>query len=260
MNAFWTGFPGSINYSSTPLSSALGAGIKVGGPNYAVQFMNFEETAHPPIGAIHNEHVLLRLAQEWNQKLDWGQLVEFKADLRKTIRAIKSYLYHLEQEFCQEKDYFHLRGQDNMLRYLPIGTVVVRIHKDDSLFDVLARIAAVKISGCKLVISIPPHLDNNVTSFLHGNASKKLVGDTPVYHQSDSELIDLIPQVQRIRYAAPERVPIEVFKAAAKTGFYISRTKVTMEGRIELLQYFQEQSICDNYHRYGNLGERGLIV
>jgi len=32
-----------------------------------------------------------------------------------------------------------------------------------------------------------------------------------------------------------------------------------MEGRIELLQYFQEQSICDNYHRYGNLGERAMV-
>ena len=239
--------------------SALGAGIKVGGPNYVAQFMNFEGTAHPSIGAIQNEHALLRLAQEWNQKLDWSQLAEFEADLRETIRAIKSYLYHLEQEFSQEKDYFHLRGQDNILHYLPIGTVVVRIHKDDSLFDVLARIAAVKISGCKLVISIPPHLDNNVTAFLHGNAGKRLVGDTPIDHQSDSELLDLMPQVQRIRYAAPERVPFEVFKAAARTGFYISRTKVMPEGRIELLQYFQEQSICDSYHRYGNLGERALI-
>jgi RHH-type proline utilization regulon transcriptional repressor/proline dehydrogenase/delta 1-pyrroline-5-carboxylate dehydrogenase len=236
--------------------SALGAGIKVGGPNYVAQFMNYVETAHPLVGAIHREHVLLRLAQEWHQKLNWGQLAEFEEDLRKTIRAIKSYLYNLEQEFSQEKDYFHLRGQDNRLRYLPIGTVVVRIHKDDILFDVLARMAAVKISGCKLVISIPPHLDNNVTVFLHSNAGKKLVGDTHIFYQSDSELIDLIPQVQRIRYAAPERVPIEVFKAASRTGFYLSRTKVMMEGRIELLQYFQEQSICDNYHRYGNLGER----
>ena len=61
----------------------------------------------------------------------------------------QSYLYHFEQEFSREKDYFHLRGQDNILRYLPIGTVVVRLHKEDSLFDVLARIAAVKISGCQ---------------------------------------------------------------------------------------------------------------
>jgi RHH-type proline utilization regulon transcriptional repressor/proline dehydrogenase/delta 1-pyrroline-5-carboxylate dehydrogenase len=51
-------------------------------------------------------------------------------------------------------------------------------------------------------------------------------------------------------------VPDEVFRAAAKTGFYISRTPVMMEGRLELLQYFKEQSICNDYHRYGNLGER----
>jgi RHH-type proline utilization regulon transcriptional repressor/proline dehydrogenase/delta 1-pyrroline-5-carboxylate dehydrogenase len=32
-----------------------------------------------------------------------------------------------------------------------------------------------------------------------------------------------------------------------------------MEGRIELLHYFQQQSICDSYHRYGNLGERAQV-
>jgi RHH-type proline utilization regulon transcriptional repressor/proline dehydrogenase/delta 1-pyrroline-5-carboxylate dehydrogenase len=31
------------------------------------------------------------------------------------------------------------------------------------------------------------------------------------------------------------------------------------EGRIELLWYFKEQSICDNYHRYGNLGDRAMV-
>ena len=30
----------------------------------------------------------------------------------------------------------------------------------------------------------------------------------------------------------------------------------TFEGRLELLHYVQNQSICNNYHRYGNLGER----
>jgi RHH-type proline utilization regulon transcriptional repressor/proline dehydrogenase/delta 1-pyrroline-5-carboxylate dehydrogenase len=29
-----------------------------------------------------------------------------------------------------------------------------------------------------------------------------------------------------------------------------------MEGRIELLQYYRQQSVCTNYHRYGNLGSR----
>jgi RHH-type transcriptional regulator, proline utilization regulon repressor / proline dehydrogenase / delta 1-pyrroline-5-carboxylate dehydrogenase len=239
--------------------SAMGSGIKVGGPNYVAQFMDFEEIAMPSVSAICKDHYLLRLAQEWKLELQWGKHQEFKSDLKKTVRAVKSYLYHFEQEFSKEKDYFHLRGQDNILRYIPVGKVVVRLHEDDSLFDVLARIAAIKISKCGLFISIPSNLKNNVTEFLHDKEGKRLLGDTPVLYETDEELIKKIPEIQRIRYAAPERVPDVLFEAAAETGFYISRTKVLMEGRIELLQYFREQSICDNYHRYGNLGERGLL-
>ncbi|MBW2429256.1 MAG: hypothetical protein JRF56_09875, partial [Deltaproteobacteria bacterium] len=72
------------------------------------------------------------------------------------------------------------------------------------------------------------------------------------------DLITMIPEIHRIRYASPDRVSDKIFRAAAETGFFISRSTVSMEGRIELLQYFQEQSICFNYHRYGNLGERSL--
>ncbi|WP_319587280.1 hypothetical protein [uncultured Desulfobulbus sp.] len=43
-----------------------------------------------------------------------------------------------------------------------------------------------------------------------------------------------------------------------KTGAYIARTPVYMEGRIELLQYLRQQSICHNDHCYGNLGDRSL--
>jgi RHH-type proline utilization regulon transcriptional repressor/proline dehydrogenase/delta 1-pyrroline-5-carboxylate dehydrogenase len=33
-----------------------------------------------------------------------------------------------------------------------------------------------------------------------------------------------------------------------------------MEGRIELLHCCRNQSICDTYHRYGNLGDRSILV
>ena len=115
------------------------------------------------------------------------------------------------------------------------------------------------MSGCDLVISIPTGLNNSVTAFLSGKEGKRIVGGAPILYQSDTDLIQYIPKVQTIRFASPDRVPSAVLDEAAKTGFYISRTKVFMEGRLELLQYFQEQSICDNYHRYGNLGERGLL-
>lgn len=239
--------------------SALGAGIKVGGPNYVAQFMNFEEMGPPSIGAIQEDHYLLRLAQEWKLEIQWGKHQEFRNDLTRTLRAIMSYLYHYEQEFAREKDYFHLRGQDNILRYIPVGKVAIRLHENDTLFEVLARIAAAKISKCDLIVSAPSDLTNKVTKFLHDKEGARLLGDTQVVYETDEKLINNIPDIQRIRYAAPERVPDCVFEAAAATGFYISRTRVLMEGRIELLQYFREQSVCYNYHRYGNLGERGLM-
>jgi RHH-type proline utilization regulon transcriptional repressor/proline dehydrogenase/delta 1-pyrroline-5-carboxylate dehydrogenase len=239
--------------------SAIGPGIKAGSPSYVAQFMDFEENDFPSAGAIQKDHALLRLTQEWKLKLDWGKMTEFEADLVKTIRAVRSYLYHAEQEFAREHDYFHLRGQDNILRYLPVGSVVVRLHEADSLFDVLARIAAVRISGCELTVSIPAGLKNPAVNFLLGRDGRQFVGDAPLVRQNDESVIAMMSQTDRIRYAAPDRVPREVFQAAAKIGFYIARTPVMMEGRIELLQYFRQQTVCDNYHRYGNLGERTVI-
>ena len=221
--------------------------------------MDFEESNYPAIGPIQKEYSVLQLANEWQRKLRWGFRKKLSGDLTKTIRAIKSYLYHYEQEFSLEKDYFHLRGQDNILRYRPVGKVMVRIHKDDSLFDVLARIAAVRISGCELVVSVPVNYSYAVIDFLEHNDGMRLTGGIPLLYESDADVAEAISQVQRIRYAAPDRVPTEVFQAAAETGFYVVRAPVLMEGRIELLHYFQNQSICDTYHRYGNLGERAFF-
>jgi RHH-type proline utilization regulon transcriptional repressor/proline dehydrogenase/delta 1-pyrroline-5-carboxylate dehydrogenase len=199
---------------------------------------------------------LLHLAQQWHQKLEWGEFEGIESDIGKTVRAIKSYLYQAQQEFAREMDYFHLRGQDNILRYLPVGKVVVRLHEKDSLFETLARIAAAQITGCRLIISAPERLHNAVTQFLHAAEGERVIGDRRIHYEKDSELISRIPKIDRIRFAAPDRVPHELFKTAAKTGFYIACQPVMMEGRIELLQYYRQQSICHTYHRYGNLGDR----
>jgi RHH-type proline utilization regulon transcriptional repressor/proline dehydrogenase/delta 1-pyrroline-5-carboxylate dehydrogenase len=238
--------------------SALGSGIKAGSPKYVAQFMEFEEISPPTGNSIQNSHPLLNLALQWKQKLDDGGFHGVEADIQKTIGAIKSYIHHVAGEFSRRLDYFHLRGQDNILRYQPVGTVVIRLHQDDSIFETLAGIAAVKISGCKLRISSPKDLDTSVTRFLDTKEGRQLIGGSPVVYELDKELIKSIPIIDRIRYAAPERVPQDVYRAAAETGFHISRTPVMMDGRIELLQYYRQQSICNNYHRYGNLGERAL--
>jgi RHH-type proline utilization regulon transcriptional repressor/proline dehydrogenase/delta 1-pyrroline-5-carboxylate dehydrogenase len=240
--------------------SAVGPAIKAGSPNYVAQFMDYAETGYPRIGPLEKEHPLLRIARDWQRKIDWGAFPEHSGELRKTVRGIKSYLYHWEQEFSREKDYFHLRGQDNVLRYLPVGKVVVRVHPQDSLFEVLARIAAARICGCALVVSLPEGCSGPVLDFVNGREGRRILGrHAEVRRETDAQLADAIPRIQRIRYAAPDRVPRLLYGAAAQSGFYIARSPVLMEGRLELLHYVQNQSICDTYHRYGNLGERAFI-
>ncbi|HMA85601.1 MAG TPA: aldehyde dehydrogenase, partial [Desulfosalsimonadaceae bacterium] len=238
----------------------LGAGIKAGSPNYVYQFMNVRETGAPAFGDIQKETRLLRLANEWEIDCRWDRFPsDIAEDMEKTVRAIKSYVYQWENEFGREHDFFNLRGQDNHFRYMPKGRVAIRIHPDDSLFEVLARIAAARIARCNPIISLPAGLSRRVTAFLNGKDGQRLIEDALVTEQTDEELCGIIPKIHRIRYAAPDRVPKVVYEKAAETGFYVSRAPVYMEGRLELLQYIQEQAISNNYHRYGNLGERSQL-
>ena len=119
---------------------------------------------------------------------------------------------------------------------------------------------AARISGCQLYLSAPAGLDNRVTQFIGSDQGQRLSGGGAIHRESDADVAGMISSVQRIRYASPQRVSPEVLQAAAKTGIYIARSPVLMEGRIELLHYVINQSICDSYHRYGNLGERGLLM
>ncbi len=238
--------------------SAIGPGIKAGSPHYVAQFMKFEETGFPGIGAIKKESSLLRLVQKWQTDLVWGKFAETADDMQKTVRAIKSYIFQFERVFSGETDYFHLRGQDNILRFLPLGRVVIQLHEADSLFEILARIAAARVCGCTAIISIPGELKNHGVEFIQREMCAPLMEESTLRFESDADLIERMPKVQGIRYAGPERTPDAVLRAAAKTGFYIAREPVLMEGRIELLHYLKNQSICDMVHRYGNLGERAF--
>ena len=238
--------------------SALGAGIKAGGPNYAAQFMRFSDRALPPVEPVRTENRWTDLVQRWRNKLLWNKW-DHPEDIEKTIRAIESCLCQVEAEFGIEKDYFHLRGQDNIVRYRPAGNVWVRVHPEDSLFETLTRIAAARIARCTVVLSLPVGLDGKLEAFLTSSEGKRFLGNVPIRRHTDETLTQQLSEMNRLRYARENRVPEIVYRKAASVGFFISRAPVSMEGRIELLHYVQEQSVCNNYHRYGNIGERGIV-
>ncbi|MCP4746895.1 MAG: bifunctional proline dehydrogenase/L-glutamate gamma-semialdehyde dehydrogenase [Desulfobacteraceae bacterium] len=236
--------------------SALGPAIKSGGPDYVTQFMTIKESGPPLMGAIAEEHPLLVLAQHWEQKLYWGGMKPWQADIQITVRAIKNYLYHTQKEFLSPIDYCHLRGQNNLLHFFPVGVLMIGVHSEDGLFEVLARIAAAKTAGCEVHLNLPSDLSKYVTDFLESEDARPLLKNVKIRHLTDRQLAEATGNLDRLRFAAASRVPRLVYQAAARHGVYIAREPVLMDGRIEMLHYFMSRTICNTYHRYGNLGAR----
>lgn len=227
-------------------TSAVGPGLKAGGPNYVAAFMDFADADHEPAAATIENSDLASLAASLADEPERERL----------LSALASYDATWREEFSREHDHFRLLGQDNVRRYVPFATVCVRIGPTDSWFDIVARVAAARVTGARVVASFtegcPPawhdHLDACTASWAAG---------IELVEQSDDAVADLLPLPDvRIRYAARDRVPAAVRCEAAALGHWIADVPVTAAGRIELLWVLREQSISHEYHRYGNLGRR----
>ena len=206
--------------------SAFGPGFKAGGPNYVAQFMRFEET----------------------RNAEFGMRIE---------EALEIYRPAWEVEFAKVHDHFKLIGQDNVRRYLPVREIRVRVHPDDSEFEVVARVAAARTAGCRITMSMPHDFESKTLQRLH-DTTEDWAAAIEFIEESDVDLAAAITQHEcdRVRYAAATRVPENVRRAAAETQIFIADAPVLGEGRVELLWYVQEQSVSFDYHRYGNLGAR----
>ncbi len=237
--------------------SAIGAGRKAGAYSYVTQFMDFEEIAAPKIDKVYF-HPLVDIVKDWSKQTEKGIHKDFREDISKLSVALQSYLKNFKEEFDKEHDYFKLRGEDNVFRYIPLERVAIRVTKSDNLFEVMSRIIAAKVSGVSLHISIDATLENNVVLFLYENKDKLLNITDNIVRESEDEFVKCFKKVDRLIYSDISKVSKKVFKEAAKLAKFIVRAKPMMEGRLELLNYFEEQSISHSYHRYGNLGVRAL--
>ena len=161
-------------------------------------------------------------------------------------------------EFSQDHDHFRLVGQDNFRRYLPVCELRVRIDPVDTAFEVLARVFAAVAVSCDVTVSSPPGYSSPALGPLQG-LSGPWAGAIEFVEENDDALAAVVRKrrTDRVRFAAPDRVPAALQQAAAETGVYLAAQRVLAEGRVELLWYVQEQSISFDYHRYGNLGPRG---
>lgn len=237
--------------------SAFGPALKAGGPNYVVQFMQFEED-HLPAPA---ESALLKnpTLQHWAERV-LHLPDQPEPDRSRLLDAFTSYDHWWHEEFSREHDHFLLPGQDNLRRYLRIPSLRVRLSPEDTWFELVARIAAASLASDHVTLSAPPDLDHPSLRLW-----RNLMGEVndasdhiELIQETDAQLAQAVAthQCDRLRYAASTRVPPEVRRAANEAHVYIADAPVLAEGRIELLWCLREQSISSDYHRYGNLGAR----
>jgi RHH-type proline utilization regulon transcriptional repressor/proline dehydrogenase/delta 1-pyrroline-5-carboxylate dehydrogenase len=228
--------------------SVFGAGMKAGGPNYVAQFMDFTDVpavkknppATPELAALS------------------GALLAKKApEAARIVAAVVSCETAQREEFSGEHDHFKLVGQDNVRRYLPFENVRVRIHAGDSAFEHFTRVCAAHIAGCRVTVSVPPDLHSASVTQL-AELTEPWAGDIEFVEETDGQLAAAIEakQVDRVRYAAPDRAALTVLQAGNEAGGCVVSAPVSGEGRLEMLWYLREQSISTDYHRYGNLGVR----
>ncbi len=231
--------------------SAIGSGKKAGGLNYVSQFMDLsfdgkdieERGHHPYIERLES------LAKESGRSTSL---------LKKSIETVSHFAYWLKEEFLQEHDYSNIRGESNVIRYLPVKSVLLRCEESDGLYEILSSIAAVKMSGASLRLSIPNGPKSGALLYLKDH--KTVLFDTGdlLVEEDETALIEAIPKSDRIRFLQPENVSMSIYEALAEKAVYIAATPFVGHGRIELMHYFREQSVSNSYHRYGNLGLTGL--
>ncbi len=227
--------------------SAIGFGRKVGIYNYVTQFLNITQLES-------DEKVLQSELSEALNELSLKSNSYFKQELQKAALMAQSYLYHYENEFMQNKDYVQIRGEDNFFSYKPIKNFALRISKDDDLSDILSSLIISKFTGIKAVLS---YTDNDKIEFIQQEL-QNLNFDFECKKENKEEFAQNLAQYERIFYYAKADRKDLIYQQAALHSKIIKRDKPLINGRFELLYYFNEKSLSISYHRYGNLGARIL--
>jgi RHH-type proline utilization regulon transcriptional repressor/proline dehydrogenase/delta 1-pyrroline-5-carboxylate dehydrogenase len=237
--------------------SAFGPGIKAGGPNYVAQLMTFT-----PSGPGRGNQIVAneQLRQLHKRLTDPDKFIAARLESSDRVAicdAIRSFDLAYAEEFGVTHDHFKLIGQDNIRRYLPVRELRIRVHPDDTAFEIFVRAAAARAAGARVTISYP---DQGMSGSLEAleHATEIWGGSIEFVEESDADLAVIISSgiTDRVRFAGSDRVPEVILRAVQDSGVYLARAPVLGIGRIELLWYLREQSISFDYHRYGTLGDR----
>lgn len=206
--------------------SCFGPGAKAGGPNYVSLFATWEQTVLPSTSAKLTPAVDSLLA-----KLKDGS----EGD-KVLTSAASSFAHWLEKEFSIEHDPTQLHGETNHFRYVPLKSLIVRADgMSESELSVVLLAAAT--AGVKTEVSSSTKLANK---------------SIPVTVESETAFIGRLADAGYDSLRAPGASEA-LRRAANDAALQLVDWSVLLNGRLELLHYFREQSISECIHRYGNI-------
>ena len=243
--------------------SAIGFGRKVGIYNYITQFLDItQESADNNLAQNHisqkiesllkskNSPSLAEGIRGWANTLDSSQ----ESALKTALTMAKSYAYHKANEFDLTKDYVYIRGEENLFSYTKIKNLAYRVAPNDELSDILGVIIGANTLQIPLYISY----ERSQNVHLAKNLCNALGLKAEFSEESPKDFADKIPNFERVRYHATPNKSDVIYKNASANAKIIISPKPLINGRFELLYYHNEKSLSVSYHRYGNLGIRGV--
>ena len=166
-----------------------------------------------------------------------------KADSKTDYRT--SYSTWYEREFRHARNLHpEIRGEQNIFRYLPLkGGMALRLCGGETKEQVQKVVLAAATVGTSLTISMD---ENHALS-----QQLKEFGGAVCKREPLSAFCASLSNFDRIRTLSAN-VPQELLDAADRAGIFVERALPVSDGRVELLRYLAEQSISNEYHRYGS--------
>ena len=233
--------------------SAIGSGKKAGGFNYVSQFVNIDYKETNLYESCSNEFID-------QMRIFLTRDTVFNEECETALRHICHFAHWHEVEFLKEHDYSHIRGESNIIRYIPVKSVLLRLEEQDKLDEILTTIMAIKMIGANIYLSIPEKSKKAEFIWLEAKQHAFIGKNDSISRDDEDKLIAKIPDAQRVRFLHPNNVTQNIYNAIADKAIYIASDNFVSHGRLELMHYFIEQSISNSYHRYGNLGAQGLSI
>lgn len=245
-------------------SSGYGPGAKAGGPHYVLPLLKVDNVdpgvrdTEALLGSIDDlpledaVDVVNGLAA-LNVHVDVDRVADFAAQASRVVQQILGVTH----------DHFHLLGQENQRRYLPVQQLRIRLFGDETADQVLISLLAATAARCRVTYSFD-HQGHAAMDLLA--AYTDLWPETaasPPYcewiEESDQALaLEIVDgRVDRLRtFTSKARLDGLLHEACRDAFISVIDEPVVHDAEIECLRYVWEQSVSHDYHRYGNLGRR----